>query len=509
MRKCLCFSLILPFFVVGGCQRSVPPQVPSIVFARGADSQKLDPADVDDGESIKVLVNICEGLVRFKHGTTEVEPCLATSWTVSPDGLAYTFHLREGVRFHDGTPLDAAAAAFTFQRQMDKSHPARPANATFAYWSAMFSMITAVDVVDSMTVRLRLREPHAPLLASLCIPAAQLISPKFVDQRHPVGTGPFRFVEWIPNERIVLEANGDYWAGAPNIQRLIFKVVPNSSTRLIQLQTGEIQAMDGIDPNDLSVIRRDKDLKLITAPGLNICYLAFNCQKPPLNDQTLRRAIAAAINKRDLIDAVYRGAAIIAENPLPPSVAGYNDTIPDTRPPEAEKSFTPPSHPTKLLVMTNPRPYLPNPIRAAEMIKADLKKVGVPIEIVPDEWGAHLSRTSHGEYEMALLGWVGDTGDADNFLYVLLDKDTATLGSALNICFWTNDAYHDLMLAARRELDADKRAALYRKAQEIVFEEAPMVPLAHADALMACRSNVEGIRFEPIGDILFHDATVK
>ena len=110
---------------------------------------------------------------------------------------------------------------------------------------------------------------------------------------------------------------------------------------------------------------------------------------------------------------------------------------------------------------------------------------------------------------MALLGWVGDTGDADNFLYVLLDKDTATLGSALNICFWTNDAYHDLMLAARRELDADKRAAIYRKAQEIVFEEAPMVPLAYADALMACRSNIEGIHFEPIGDILFYDATVK
>ena len=164
---------------------------------------------------------------------------------------------------------------------------------------------------------------------------------------------------------------------------------------------------------------------------------------------------------------------------------------------------------SSLLVMTNPRPYLPNPIRAAEMIKFDLGKVGIPVEIVPNEWGAHLSRTSHGEHEMALLGWVGDTGDADNFLYVLLDKDTATLGSALNVCFWTNEPYHELMIAARRELDAEKRAALYRKAQEIVLEEAPMVPLAHAEALMACRANVEGIHFEPNGDILFQKATVK
>lgn len=508
MRNFLGFAFVLAVFV-GGCQQPAQPPTPTIIFARGADSQKLDPADVDDGESIKVLANICQGLVRFKHGTTEVEPCLATSWTTSPDGLAYTFKLREGVRFHDGTPLNAEAAAFSFRRQMDKSNPAHPPDATFAYWSAMFNMITAVEVVDPMTLRLRLREPHAPLLSSLCIPAAQLISPKFVDQRHPVGTGPFRFMEWIPNERIVLEANPDYWEGAPKLQRLIFKVVPDSATRLIQLQTGQIQAMDGIDPNDLPVIRRDRTLKLITAPGLNVCYLAFNCQQPPLNDRNLRRAIAAAINKKDIIATVYRGAATVAKNPLPPFVAGYNDAIPEKQIHYTDAPFLPPSRPLQLLVMTNPRPYLPSPIRAAEMIKVDLEKAGIPVEIVPNEWGAHLSRTSHGEHEMALLGWVGDNGDADNFLYVLLDKDTATLGSALNICFWANEPYHQLMLAARRELDSDKRAALYRKAQEIVFEEAPMVPLAHAEALMACRANVEGIHFEPNGDILFHEAIVK
>jgi len=159
--------------------------------------------------------------------------------------------------------------------------------------------------------------------------------------------------------------------------------------------------------------------------------------------------------------------------------------------------------------MTNPRPYLPNPIRAAELIKADLAKVGIPVEIIPNEWGSHLIRASHGEHEMALLGWVGDNGDADNFLYVLLDKDTATLGSALNTCFWKNDAYHGLMMAARRELDPQKRATIYRKAQEIIFKEAPMVPLAHAKALAACRTNVEGPQCEINGDILFHNVTLR
>jgi peptide/nickel transport system substrate-binding protein len=507
--KWLGFLAIVLALPLAGCQRSAAPEPITLNFARGADSQKLDPADVDDGESMKVLVNVSQGLVRFKHGTTEPEPCLATSWTISPDGLAYTFKLRDGVKFHDGTPLDAQAAAFSFLRQMDKSNPAHLPDATFAYWSAMFNMITAVEVVDPMTLRLRLREPNAPLLASLCIPAGNLISPKFIDQRHPVGTGPFRFVEWIPNERIVVEANPDYWEGKPKIDRLVFKVVPDSSTRLIQLQTGQIQVMDGIDPNSLPIIKGDKNLSLLTAPGLNVCYLAFNCQKPPLDNKDLRRAIASAINKKDIIDDVYRGAAIIAKNPLPPSVAGYNDAIPESVKAPGIITMKGLGRPLHLEVMTNPRPYLPNPLRAAEMIKADLAKAGISVEIVPNEWGVHLSRTSHGEHEMALMGWVGDNGDAGNFLDVLLDKDTATLGSALNICFWMSDAYHDLMVAARRELDPEKRAALYRKSQEIVYDDAPMVPLAHAESLLACRSNVDGILFEVTGDILFQNATVK
>jgi len=471
----------------------------TFTFARGADSQKLDPADVDDGESIKVLVNICEGLVRFKTGTAAIEPCLATSWTITPDGLTYTFQLRQGVKFHDGTPFDATTALVTFQRQMDKNHPTHPKNGTFAYWASMYSMVESVTAPDAGTIVFKLREPHAPFLADLAIFPAAIISPKFIDQQHPVGTGPFRFVEWQPNESITLEANPGYWAGKPKLDRLVFKVVPDSATRLIQLQTGQIQGMDGIDPVDLPVIKKDKALQLITADGLNVAYLAINCEK--ITDKNLRRTIAAAINKKDILAAVYRGSATIAKNPLPPKLLGYNDAIPVQLPPPATNYHLP--TPLHLEVMTNPRPYLPNPMRAAELIKADLAKAGIPVEIVPNEFGSHLSRTSRGEHQLALLGWVGDNADTDNFLYVLLDKDTTTLGSALNICFWKNEPYHDLMIAARRETDPAKRAALYRKAQEIIAEEVPMVPLAHSPSMAATRTSVTGLEFEVNGDLNF------
>lgn len=484
-----------------------PPvaSVPAFIYGRGADSQKLDPADIEDGESVKVLNNICEGLVCFKMGTAEIEPCLATSWTISPDGLTYTFKLRQGVRFHDGTPLDATAAAFSFHRQMDKEHPAHVKDGAFAYWTAMYSMVRSVTPLDAGTLQFKLSEPHAPFLANLAIFPAALISPKFIDQRHPVGTGPFRFVDWTPRETIVLEANKDYWDGAPHLQKLIFKVVPDSAARLIQLQTGQIHAMDGVDPGELNVIKGDKALQLITAPGLNVAYLAFNCEKPPFDDKKLRHAIGNAIDKHDFITGVYRGEAVAAKNPLPPFIPGHNDDI------ASKTMFLPnvklPSRPLRLEVMTNPRQYLPNPIRAAELIKADCEKEGIKIEIVPNDWGTHLSRTSHGEHEMALMGWVGDNGDADNFLYVLLDKDTATLGSALNICFWKNDAYHDLMMAARREIDPVVRATIYRKAQLIIADEAPMIPLAHAKFLLACRANVTGLQVAFNGDVFFHDTT--
>lgn len=497
--------------------KSSPTPLPvTFLFARGADSQKLDPADIEDGESVKVLNNICEGLVRFKTGGTEVEPCLAKAWAISTDGLTFTFELRQGVLFHDGTPLTAEAVAWNFRRFLDPHHPARFPNAKFSYGD-FYTHIQRIEAPDPHTLVLALSRPDPAFLLNLAIFPAYIISPKSLEaygenlQRHPVGTGPFRFIEWLPNERIVLEANADYWNGRPALDRLIFKVAPDSAQRLIQLQTGQIHGMDGVDPNDVQIIQRDPNLKLTAAAGLNVAYLAFQCEKPPMNDPRFRRAVARAIDRNALLQSVYRGAAVAAKNPMPPMIAGYNDALPSLEQdvaaarklmeqvlPQNATRF----QPIKLAVMTNPRPYLPNPVRAAELIKEDLKQIGLEIQIVPQEWGAHLAETRKGEHELALLGWIGDNGDADNFLAIVNPRN-ATQGSAINISFYQDAALQQLLDDAAKEPDPQKRADLYRRAQEILREAMPVVPLAHAQDMIALRHNVEGFGLQPNGDLFF------
>jgi len=511
---------------------------PTFIYARGADAQKLDPADVDDGESVKVLNNVCEGLVRFRSGTTLIEPCLAESWQMSADGRVCIFALRENVLFHDGTPLTAETAAWSFRRQMDTNAPGRPSGASFAYWPALYSDIESVRALDAHRLEFRLKNSNAAFLANMAVFPAYLVSPQSYImlgdgmQRQPVGTGPFRFRSWQPNERIVLEANPDYWGQKPKLSRIVFKVVPSNASRVIQIQTGEVHAIDGLDPNELSVLLGEKNLKLLRAPGLNLAYLAFNCRKPPMNTLTLRQAVAMAIQKPALIRAVYRGTAEIATCALPPVIRNPATQIEDW-PFDAGKArelvnqlqtvVKPITLTTndafgatikietnviervelprlKLHVMTNPRPYLPNPTRAAELIKNDLEAIGLKIEIVAKEWGSHLAAVRNAEHDLALHGWIGDNGDPDNFLSIM-DPKAATIGSAINVSFLEDAELAKLLKAGREETNALKRPKLYDDVLRLAHELLPLVPLAHADDMVVLRSNVEGFVLQPTLDV--------
>jgi len=516
----LVFGLILN----SGCKRKV--EVVTLTFAKAGDVVKLDPADVTDGESITVMNNIFEGLIRYKPGTTELEPWLAEKWDVSPDGKVFTFYLRKGVKFHDGTDFNADAVVFSFERQRDPNHPFHKYG-EWEYWSWCFNEIEKVEKVDDYTVKITLSEEFAPFLTTMAMFTVYIVSPANHEKwgaeasSHPVGTGPFKFVEWVKDDHITLEKFENYWGPKPKIDKLIFKVIPDASVRLLELQKGTIDGMEFPNPDDLEKIKGDKNLTLLTQPGLNIGYLAFNLGQdtpgydPKLSDVRVRKAIYHAINRQEIVEHLYKGTAVVAKNPLPPTLWGYNDEIVDYEynPDKAKELLKEAGYPngfeTNLWAMPVARPYMFDPQKIAEAIQSDLAKVGIKAKIVTYDWGTYLDKTEGGEHAMCLLGWTMDYPDPDNILYVLLDPDAATVGSAGNVAFYRNDKVHELNMLARKTYDIEEREKYYKEIQRIVHEDIPWVPLAHAQQMVVFRSNVKGFVLYPTGDYHFDTVYIE
>lgn len=515
MRRLLWCTLLAG--VLAGCpspQGSNSGKV--FVFGKAKDAVKLDPADISDGESSTVTGNIFEGLLQFADEATTVEPALATSWTISPDGLTYTFKLRDGVKFHDGTPLDAEAVKFNFDRQRLPKHPYR-FDGHFEYWGYFFKDVTDVVTPDKMTVVLKISKPDATFLTNLALFTMGISSPAAIKQygqdyfKHPVGTGPFKFKKWVPMEKIVLERNDAYWGSKPKVERLIFKPVPDNAVRLLELENGSVHGVDGINPDDVARIKQNPKLKLISQPGMNVGYLAFNMLKKPLDNRQVRQAMNMAINKQALVNAFFSKGELgmVAINPIPPVIWGYNDQVKDFPydPDGAKRLLAEAGYPNgfdlELWAMSIARPYMPQPQQVAESIQSDLQKIGIRAKIKTVEWGMYLNKLANGEHEAALGGWIGDNGDPDNFLYTLLDPDNAKPGSASNYAFYNNPKVHDLLLRARQVTDQKVRSKLYQEAQLYIKEDAPWATLFHATQFAAVRSHVDGFRLHPTGRKLF------
>lgn len=438
-----------------------------MVYGKPRDAVGLDPHNVTDGESFDVTQMIFDTLVRYKEGKTEVEPALAVSWRVSKGGREWTFQLRRGVRFHDGTPFDANAVVFSFERQMYRDPPYH--QGSFEYWPSIFGgypgIVKKVKATGRHTVTFLLQSPSAPFLLNLAMPSNAILSPMAVKKhgqdffKHPVGTGPFRLIEWIPNERIVLQANETYWGGRPYLRELIYRLIPENAVRLLELEKGSIDAMHGINPDDAERIKRNRNLILHTQPGLNVGYLAFNTEKKPFDDKRVRQALSMAVDKGTLVRALFRGYGVAAKNPIPPIMWGYNDGVkPCSYDPRRARMLLaqagyPNGFKTTLWAMPVARPYMPDPKKMAEALQEYFRAVGVEARIISYDWGTYLEKTSQGEHDMMLLGWTGDNGDPDNFLHTLLSSDAAIRGSANNRAFYRNQELDTILKRAQRALD--------------------------------------------------------
>jgi len=492
----------------------------TLVFAQADDAVTLDPADATDGFSVNNVSNIFDTLVRFKPQNTEVEPSLAESWTVSSNGLQWTFNLRKGVKFHDGTPFNAEAVKFNIERQLDEKHPFH--NGTFSYVEVALPNVKGADVVDDSTVRFNLSVPYAPFITNMAMFSNAISSPTAIKQygkdyfKHPTGTGPFKLVEWVQKDHTTYEANRDYWAGRPCVDRLIMRAIPDNTVRLLEMEKGNVQIMDQVNPPDYDRIHNNKDLVLFTSAGLNTAYIAMNTETAPFSDRRVRQAVNHAINKKALVDAFYAGIAQPAKNPIPKTVWGYNDKVQDYgySPDEAKKLLAEAGFPngidTELWWPNRARPYLTQPQKIAEAIQQQLAQANIRAKLVTFESGTYLAKMRNGEQPMGIIGWIGDNGDPDNFLYALLDKDNAVRGKAQNYAFYKSDSVHRLLIQAQQVTDQSARAKLYEQAQEIIHRDAPWVPLVHGANVAAYRKDLENFPGKHILEIFWlHRVWVK
>jgi len=488
-----------------------------LIVGRGGDSVGLDPIQHTDGETFKVTENIFDTLVSYEEENTNVVPGLAESWEVAPDGLTYTFKLRQGVKFHDGTDFNAEAVKFNFDRWMDKNNPLHNKEG-YEYYNDMFGgylgdeshVIKSVDVVDPYTVKFTLNRPLAPFIQNLGMSCFAIASPTALKEKgpekfneEPVGTGPFVFKEWKRNDTITLEKNPNYWnAGFPKLDKLVFKVIPENTARLTALTSGEIDLMDGLNPDDAQTVKDNPEMQLILRPSMNIGFVGFNVEKKPLDNPKVREALAYAINKPAIVEAFFAGLGEPAVNPMPPSLWGWNGNIKDreynldkAKQLLAEAGY---ANGLKLKFWAMPvaRPYMPDGVKIAEAIQQDLKKIGVETEIVTMEWATYLEKTKAGEQEIFMLGWTGDNGDPDNFLATLLDKNNI---GGNNRTRYASEEVHKLLIAAQSATTKEEREKLYLQAQEIIFKDVPMVPLAHSTPALAAKKNVINYKPHPKG----------
>lgn len=511
---------------------TVSAEAKTLVYCSEASPEGFNPQLFTSGTTLDATKPLYNNLVEFKVGTTTVKPALAEKWSISDDGLTYTFMLRKGVKFHGKsfTPtrdFNADDVVFSFERQLDPANPfAKVSGGTYEYFNdmGMPDIIKSIEKVDDYTVKVTLNHPEAPFLADLAMAFASIQSKEYADAMlaaktpeqvdlEPVGTGPFTLESYQKDAVIRYNAVKDYWGNKPKLDKLVFAITPDASVRWAKLKANECQVMPYPNPADIAAMQKDPDIKVLHQEGLNVGYLAMNVEHKPFDDVRVRRAVNLAINRDAILKAVYQGAGRKAKNPIPPTIWSYNDAVKDyPYDPAAAKALLvaaglPNGFKAKLWAMPVQRPYNPNAKLMAEMMQADLKKVGIDVEIVSYEWGEYLKRSKAGEHDMVLLGWTGDNGDPDNFLNQLLSCGAAKDGG--NRSRWCYKAFDDDVTQAKQTSDIKKRTALYKDAQVQFKDQAPWVTIAHSVVYEPIRKNVVNYKVDPFGLHVFNDVDLK
>ncbi|MDZ7707539.1 MAG: ABC transporter substrate-binding protein [Trueperaceae bacterium] len=509
MKRFILFVALLALLGTGAAQ--------TLAYGLSGLPASMDAADSQDGNSLTVSASVTETLVGFVPGSTELAPKLATAWEPNDDATSWTFELREGVTFHDGTPFDADAVKFNFDRWNIVDHPYGfrdqgknyvPFEWVFGAPASEGGILDSVHVVDTHTVRFDMTQPTPFLPSLLAAVYFQMNSPAAVmeagaDYGTPgvgsVGTGPFVFDEWREGQQIRVDRNDDYWNGPAQVETVVFRGIAESTSRLAELQAGSIDIAVDLAPDEFSSVASNPDLTAeIADSDLNVGYLAMHQANEPFDDLRVRQAIAHAIDREAIVDAFYGGLAVTAEDHIPPGFFGHGMDWPYDYDPEramellAEAGYAG-GFETELWYMPVSRPYYPSPQPIAEAMASYLADVGITAELLTEDWTTYLSDYNTGAFPMYMLGWYGDIPDPDNFL------NTFFGGTAPDEFGWDAPEVREALNEARQIVDLDQRAELYAQVNDAVARQAVSIPMGHNRTLNAVRAGIDGYVASPLG----------
>jgi peptide/nickel transport system substrate-binding protein len=518
----------------------------TLVFGTASEPTSLDGAVVSDGESLRVIDQITEGLVGLKNGTTVIVPKLATSWKASSGGKVWTFKLRRGVSFQDGTPFNAKAVCANFNRWYNFTG-AFASDSTSYYYYTVFGgykkaaagltntpLYRSCKAVGDSTAVITLRRPNSAFLGALSLTAFGMQSPTAMAKYGAnkgtlskdgvftpggqygvpggvaVGTGPFKLESWKIGDKLVIVRNDSYWGKKAFLRRVIFRAIPDNAARLQALQTGEIQGYDLVEPQDIPTVQKNSNLKVLDRPAFNVAYVTINQAVKPFDNPLVRQAVAYGLDRAGVVKSFYAGRGTVANEFMPPEVVGYSKTV-KKYPYNPEKAkqllrqagLTLPVEVEFWYPTDVSRPYMPDPARNFQAFAASLDKSGFKVVPKSAPWRPdYVSRVQAGTAgALNLIGWTGDFGDPDNFIGTFFRTKQGQWG-------FNNPKLFALLNKALIETNLTKRAALYRQANNMIMSYLPGVPYVHTKPALAFQKNVVGyipspVSLEPFSTVRF------
>jgi peptide/nickel transport system substrate-binding protein len=521
-RVSLAIALAIASLVVVGTGVSARTNTASsasqIVVGQVAEPKSLDPGADTAVNDFRILVNIYDGLVRYAPGSLDVIPSLATKWTITQGGTIYTFTLRKGVKFHDGTPFNAQAVKFNFDRLLNPKAPGHQTG-PFPLAQQYFGDIKSVTVMGANIVRFTLKAPSAALLSNLAYPTGLIVSPAAVQKfgtsfgLHPVGTGAFAFSTWQASQKVVLTANSSYWQGAPRTKTLIFRPLPDPSSRVAALKSGGADLIVEVPPDDLAALAKSSQFAVQQQAGPHVWFLILNCKSGPFKDVRMRQAANYAIDKSSIVKDVLQNTATVANGPIAKAFgAAYDNALQGYPYNEAKardlvKQAGYPNGVDVNFYVTESGSGMLDPKAMAEAIQAELGQVGIRVHIQTFEWNTYLSKVNaglEGKADMAEMAWM--TNDPGTLPYLTLRTASWPDKGGFNSGYYSDPQVDKLLDAQAVATNPAKRDQLFHQMQEIVVKDAPWVFVASWRQNAAMVSGLKGFQLHPSFVLYFNHA---